>query len=146
MDSEGSADSARTRRIAEQIFAARARGDLESALDAFDEDAVIKVEGAGHVPTVGEFKTPEQRRYFFTDAHHTASNVSREVRAMLVDGADAIVLGTSDFLVEATGRHYGGDWALHLHVEGEKVSLWQMYQNTLSVSQAFDAGQRTVEA
>lgn len=139
MDRQDGAAAARTRRIAEQIFAARARGDVEGALDAFADDAVIKVEGASHVPTVGEFRTREQRRHFFTGAHDAARNVSRQVRKMLVEGDDAIVLGTSEFVVDGTGRRYGGDWALHLRVEDEKVALWQMYQNTLSVARAFDA-------
>lgn len=127
-----------TKAVAERVFAARARGDVEAVLACFADDAVIQVEGGDHVPFVGTFDTPERRRFFFVDALGQSTNVSRAVRKIVVDGQDAIVLGTFDFIVDATGRHYKGDWALHLHVQDGKLALWQMYENTLSVAEAFD--------
>jgi len=132
-------DDTGTRAVAERVFAARARGDEEAVLASFADDAVIRVEGADYVPFVGTFDTPERRRFFFMDALGQATNVSRAVRGMIVEGKDAIVLGSFDFVVDATGRHYKGDWALHLHVEDGKLTLWQMYENTLSIALAFDA-------
>lgn len=126
------------RAVAERIFAARARGDVEEVLDSFTEDALIRVQGASHVPFVGDFETPEARRFFFSEALGTSTNVSRTVRGLLADGDDVVILGTFDFAVDATGRHYEGDWALHLHVVDGKVSLWQMYENSWSVGLAYD--------
>lgn len=114
--------------------AGRTLDDLE---DLFAEDAVIKVEGAAHVPFVGTFQGREAQREFFRLGG--AEPQMFEVRQQIAEGDDVVTLGAFDFLVTATGRHYAGEWALHTRIVDGRIVRWQMFENSWSVGQAFDA-------
>lgn len=124
--------------IVRTVFAASARGDLEAVLDFFTEDAVIQVNGAPGIPFVGRFETPERRRYFFTDALAQAKPEVMKVHELIADGDQIVALGYFDYLVHSTGRHYYGDFALHLRLREGRIAFYQMYEDSWCVAEAFD--------
>jgi uncharacterized protein len=120
------------------VWEAFGSGQLIARLpELFAADAVIKVEGAAHVPFVGEFTGRDQQEAFFSLGG--AEPQRFEIHRRLVDGEDVVTLGEFDFLVTATGRHYAGDWALHTCIVDGLVVRWQMFENSWSVGTAFDA-------
>lgn len=103
----------------------------------FSPDAVIRVQGAPHVPFVGTFEGRQAQRAFFDLGG--AEPQTFEVRSVLADGEDVVTLGYFDFLVASTGRHYKGEWALHTRVVDGRIVHWQMFEDSWSVGHAFDA-------
>jgi len=69
--------------------------------------------------------------------HHVAEQSSAEVTAVLVDGADAIVLGELHNVAKPTGRRYDAAFALHLTVENGLITRHHVYEDSLAVMQAF---------
>lgn len=121
----------------EAVWAAFGTGRvLEELENLFAEDAVIKVEGAPHVPFVGVFTGREAQRDFF--ALGGAQPQRFDIGKQFVEGDDVITLGSFDFLVTSTGRHYDGDWALHTRIVDGQIVHWQMFENSWSVGTAFD--------
>jgi ketosteroid isomerase-like protein len=57
---------------------------------------------------------------------------------MLVDGSDAVLLGTSSQLVAATGKRFTMTFALRLTVEDGLITRHHMYEDSLAVQEAFD--------
>lgn len=69
--------------------------------------------------------------------HHITNQSSAEVFSVLVDGADAIVLGELHNTAKPTGRSYDAAFALHLTVEHGLITRHHIYEDSLSVLQAF---------
>ncbi|MDX3382575.1 nuclear transport factor 2 family protein [Streptomyces niveiscabiei] len=71
-------------------------------------------------------------------AHHVAEEVDTRVERVLVDGADAVVLGEIRQTARATGRAYRARFALHLTLADGVVTRHHVYEDSLAVAQAFD--------
>ncbi|WP_395311652.1 nuclear transport factor 2 family protein [Mycobacterium sp. AMU20-3851] len=69
--------------------------------------------------------------------HHIADQSSADVHSVLVDGADAIVLGDFHNTAKSTGRSYDAAFALHLTVENGLITRHHVYEDSLSVLRAF---------
>jgi uncharacterized protein len=71
--------------------------------------------------------------------HQVPGESSLRVDAVLVDGADAVVLGEVSHTAKPTGRPYTAAFALRLTVVDGQVTRFQVYEDSLSVARAFDA-------
>ncbi|MFI9611772.1 nuclear transport factor 2 family protein [Streptomyces sp. NPDC052023] len=72
-------------------------------------------------------------------AHHVPGAADTTVERVLVDGADAVVLGEIRQTALPTGRAYRARFALHLTVEGGLIVRHHVYEDSLSVARAFSA-------
>ncbi|MGW7203170.1 nuclear transport factor 2 family protein [Streptomyces sp. NPDC054837] len=70
-------------------------------------------------------------------AHHLPDQAATEVERILVDGADAVVLGEIRQTARATGRPYRARFALHLTVEDGLIVRHHVYEDSLAVARAF---------
>lgn len=77
------------------------------------------------------------QHYKLLAAHHVAHLSSAEVHAVLVDGADAVVLGELHNTAVSTGRRYDAAFALHLTVVDGLVTRHHVYEDSLAVFRAF---------
>lgn len=71
--------------------------------------------------------------------HHVSAESAATVHAVLVDGADAVVLGELRNTAKPTGRRYVAAFALHLTVEGGLITRHHVYEDSLAVARAFGA-------
>lgn len=62
---------------------------------------------------------------------------------ILVDGADAVLFGTSSQQVAATGKRFTMTFALRLTVENGLITRHHMYEDSLAVEKAFDVDDLT---
>ncbi|MFE1440393.1 nuclear transport factor 2 family protein [Streptomyces sp. NPDC058739] len=69
--------------------------------------------------------------------HHVAERAATRVERILVDGADAVVVGEIRQTAKATGRPYRARFALHLTVENGLVVRHHVYEDSLAVLRAF---------
>ncbi|MFG3659084.1 nuclear transport factor 2 family protein [Streptomyces sp. NPDC047706] len=72
-------------------------------------------------------------------AHHVPGAADTRIERVLVDGADAVVLGEIRQTALATGRAYRARFALHLTVEDSLIVRHHVYEDSLSVARAFGA-------
>ena len=79
---------------------------------------------ADHFRTLNAFHVPDKR----------GGGVAPRI---LVDGPDAVVLGDIRQTVAATGRSYTARCALHLTVEDGLITRYHVYEDSLTVAQAF---------
>ncbi|WET82444.1 nuclear transport factor 2 family protein [Amycolatopsis sp. QT-25] len=79
---------------------------------------------ADHFQTFGEHCPPAE------------SHVS--IDHIMVDGIDAAVTGTSSQVVASTGERFVMTFALHLTVEDGLITRHHMYEDSLTVAEAFD--------
>lgn len=70
-------------------------------------------------------------------AHHVPGRVGTEIERILVDGADAVVLGEIRLTARATGRPYRARFALHLTVRDGLVVRHHVYEDSFAVARAF---------
>lgn len=61
---------------------------------------------------------------------------------ILVDGASAVLIGTSTQVVRSTWRTFVMAFALHLTVEDGLITRHHMYEDSLAVAEAFQVGAR----
>ena len=71
--------------------------------------------------------------------HHVPEESSATVHAVLVDGADAVVLGEFRNTAKPTGRRYVAAFALHLTVADGLITRHHVYEDSLAVARAFSA-------
>lgn len=71
------------------------------------------------------------------EAHHLPDQAATEIERILVDGADAVVLGEIRQTARATGRPYRARFALHLTVEDGLIVRHHVYEDSLAVARAF---------
>jgi len=78
-----------------------------------------------------------EQHYRLIAEHHIAKPGSAEVNSVLVDGADAVVLGELHNTAAPTGRSYDAAFALHLTVVNGLITRHHVYEDSLSVLRAF---------
>ncbi|WP_133915558.1 nuclear transport factor 2 family protein [Streptomyces sp. NBC_00582] len=142
-DTPGSATA--TRAVVRELLRRIAEGDPEriAALYADGVDWRLSWPEAEH----GRAETPWIRHrgtredaadhYRTLAAHHTPGEADTRVERVLVDGADAVVLGEIRQTAAPTGRPYRAGFALHLTVTDGLVTRHHVYEDSLAVARAF---------
>ncbi|SDK86922.1 hypothetical protein SAMN05421874_11266 [Nonomuraea maritima] len=69
-------------------------------------------------------------------AHHAPERNRTTVTRILVDGDDAVVLGTIAQTVKINDVSYTSPFALHLTVEGGLITRYHIYEDSLTVARA----------
>jgi len=111
--------------------------DINGILDCFSEDAVIRVPGVPGVPFVGTFGKPSERRAFFTSMFNDVNPIVFDLHRVVEDGDDAIALASVVFGVARTGQNYATDVAVHVRVKDGHLILWQAYEDSHAIGEAF---------
>ncbi|MEU7763809.1 nuclear transport factor 2 family protein [Nocardia sp. NPDC049190] len=70
--------------------------------------------------------------------HHVPEEAATHIERILVDGDDAVVLGEIRQTARRTRRAYRARFALHLTVRDGLITRHHVYEDSLSVAQAFD--------
>lgn len=96
---------------------------------------------AGSVPWIRPRRTPADVREHFAalTEHNTPDGAGTTVERVLVDGRDAVVLGTIRNVLRASGVPYRADFALHLTIEDGRIRRYHIYEDSLAVSNAWNA-------
>ncbi len=131
-----------TRAVVEE-YLRRRREDPERVADLFTENVDWRVSWpAPEHPAVPWIRPRSTRaevaegfRTFLEHCDPTAAEVTLD--QLLIDGSDAVVVGTSSQLVRVTGKRFAMAFALQLTVENGRVSRHHMYEDSLAVAEAF---------
>ncbi|MGP4045828.1 nuclear transport factor 2 family protein [Streptomyces sp. 2A115] len=143
----GTTRTATTRGVVEELLHRIGQGDPERIAELYAEEADWKLswpqDEHGRVDT--PWIRPRSTRadaadhYLLLAEHHDPGQAATEIERILVDGAEAVVLGEIRQTAKATGRPYRARCALHLTVENGLVVRHHVYEDSLAVAQAFQA-------
>jgi uncharacterized protein len=135
--------AASTRAAVTEFLSRLAEGDPDRIAELFADtvDWQLDWPAAGHpaVPWIRPRSTRADVADHFRalNAFHLPERRGGAVSRILVDGPDAVVLGDIRQTVKATGRAYSARCALHLTVEGGVITRYHVYEDSLTVAQAF---------
>ncbi|MFF7868873.1 nuclear transport factor 2 family protein [Streptomyces qaidamensis] len=127
-----------TRLTVQKFLALRLAGDTEglTALFADEVDWVLAENPA--VPWIRPRSTAAECAAQGAELmEYTVPEDARaSVDALLVDGADAVLMGHLSGTVRATGKSFEGPFALRLTVEDGRITRHHLYENSLSIAEA----------
>ncbi|NEB06167.1 nuclear transport factor 2 family protein [Streptomyces sp. SID13726] len=134
-----------TRATVEDLLHRIGRGDPEEIAARYAEDCDWKLNwpeaehGSPATPWIRPRATRADAAAHFRDlaVHHVPGEAATRIERILVDGADAVVLGEIRQTAAATGRPYRARFALHLTVENGLVVRHHVYEDSLAVARAF---------
>jgi len=134
--------AAQTRAVVEQFLAARMAGDTARLASLFAPEVDWHIAPNPAAPWIRPRHTAAECAAQVTDllAHTVAEDARVTLDAFLVDGIDAVLTGHLAGTVRATGRSFGGPFALRLSVEGGRITRHHLYEDGLSIAQACTAG------
>ncbi|MFD8685822.1 nuclear transport factor 2 family protein [Streptomyces sp. NPDC059651] len=127
-----------TRAVVQAFLAARLAGDTArlTALFADEVDWLLAENPA--VPWIRPRSTAAECAAQAAElaAYTVAEDARASVETFLVDGTEAVLMGHLSGTVRATGKPFSGPFALHLTVEGGRVTRHHLYENSLSIAEA----------
>jgi hypothetical protein len=122
------------------FFSHVAEGELDRAIALFTDQVDWLIPGNESLAWTGARSRPDEIAEVLTTIgglHVPGESVS-EIRQILVDGSDAVVLGRIAHTTLGTGRRYDMLVAFHLTVRDGRISRLHMYEDSYLVSQAFE--------
>ncbi|CAL9627297.1 nuclear transport factor 2 family protein [Streptomyces sp. enrichment culture] len=134
-----------TRGVVEELLRRIGQGDPDRIADLYAERVDWRLNwpepehGRAATPWVRHRSTRADAAAHYRDLaeHHVGDESATRVERILVDGADAVVLGEIRQTSKATGRPYRARFALHLTVEDGLLVRHHLYEDTLAVARAF---------
>jgi ketosteroid isomerase-like protein len=134
-----------TRAVVAELLLRIGRGDPERIAELYAEPADWRLDwpedehGRGATPWIRHRATRADAAAHYRElaAHHVPGEAATEIERILVDGADAVVLGEIRQTAATTGRAYRARFALHLTVEDGLVVRHHVYEDSLAVARAF---------
>ncbi|WP_063734872.1 nuclear transport factor 2 family protein [Streptomyces sp. RTd22] len=143
-----SATGTTTRAVVEELLHRIGEGDPERIAELYAERGDWKLawpkteHGRTATPWIRHRTTRADAAAHYRELaeHHVPGQAATEIERILVDGNDAVVLGEIRQTARPTGRAYLARFALHLTVEDGLVTRHHVYEDSLAVARAFDAG------
>ncbi|MFG1790633.1 nuclear transport factor 2 family protein [Nocardia sp. NPDC049149] len=138
--------SAHTRAVVDELLHRIGAGDADAIADLYADEVDWRLNwpeaehGRTMTPWIRHRSTgAESAAHFRSIAdHHVPEAAATEIERVVVDGAEAIVLGEIRQTARGTGRAYRARFALHLTVEAGRITRHHVYEDSLAVAQAFE--------
>lgn len=137
--------STSTRAVVEELLRRISDGDAQQIAAMYAEHSDWKLDwpeaehGRAATPWIRHRSSRADAAAHFQQIaeHHVSEEADTQVERILVDGDDAVVLGEIRQTARSTGRAYRARFALHLTVENGLVTRHHIYEDSLTVAQAF---------
>ncbi|MFD5159409.1 nuclear transport factor 2 family protein [Streptomyces hawaiiensis] len=127
-----------TRSTVQKFLGLRLAGDTEGLAALFADDVDWMLAENPVVPWIRPRSTAVECAAQAEElARYTVPEDARaSVDTVLVDGADAVLMGQVSGTVRATGKSFSGPFALRLTVEGGRITRHHLYENSVSIAAA----------
>ncbi|MFE9603304.1 nuclear transport factor 2 family protein [Streptomyces hokutonensis] len=135
-------DAQTSRTVVEKFLERLGRQDPDGIQELFSEAIDWQVPGSDALPWTGRrTRREEVAPYFTTMWPHFAHGQSKVVpERLVVDGGDVVLLAVFTHTAVASGKEFTTPVAMHLVVEGGRIVRMHLYEDTLTVAEAFDVG------
>jgi ketosteroid isomerase-like protein len=113
--------------------------DAEGVSELFAEEIDWYVPTAPALPWGGARAHRSEVRDFFETmwAHFDTDHSKLGLEQLLIDGEDAVALGSFSHVARTTGERFTTPVALHMRVKDGKVTRLYLYEDTYAVAKAF---------
>ncbi|MEU2554626.1 nuclear transport factor 2 family protein [Streptomyces sp. NPDC013313] len=135
-------DTQTSRTVAEKFLERLGRQDPDGIQELFSEEIDWHVPGSDALPWTGRRTRQEEvAPYFTTMWPHFAHGQSKVVlERFIVDGGDVVLLAVFTHTAAPTGKEFTTPVAMHLAVEDGRIVRMHLYEDTLTVAEAFNVG------
>ncbi len=134
-----------TRAVVENLLERVAAGDPAKIAELYAEHVAWELawpedEHGGTVPWIRHRSTrADVEDHYRTVAEHTVpSESTAEITAVLVDGADAAVVGALGQTLRANGASYRVEFVLYLTVSGGFITRHHIVEDNLTIKRGFE--------
>jgi ketosteroid isomerase-like protein len=128
-----------TRTVVGEVFRLLADWDAEGVSKLFAEEIDWYVPTAPALPWGGTRTHRSEVQEFFQTmwAHFDTDQSELGLEQILMDGEDAVALGTFSHVANSTGERFTTPVALHMRVVDGQVTRLYLYEDTYAVAKAF---------
>lgn len=128
--------------VAEKFVERLGRQDPDGIQELFAEEIDWHVPGSDALPWTGQRTRRKEVGQFFTTMwpHYEHGGSKVVLERVIVDGGDVMLLAVFTHTVLATGKEFTTPTAVHLVVEEGRIVRMHLYEDTLTVAEAFNAG------
>jgi ketosteroid isomerase-like protein len=135
-------DTQTSRTVVEKFLERLGMQDPDGIQELFSEAIDWHVPGSDALPWTGRrTRREEVAPYFTTMWPHFAQGGSKVVlERFIVDGGDVVLLAVFTHTVAASGKEFTTPVAMHLVVEDDRIVSMYLYEDTLTVAEAFEVG------
>lgn len=135
-------DTQTSRTLAEEFVQRLGKQDPDGIQELFSQEIDWYVPGSDALSWTGRRTRREEVAPYFTTMwpHFVPGRSTVELKHIIADGGDVILLAVWTHAVVATGKEFTTPAAIHLTVEDARIVRMHLYEDTLTVDKAFNAG------
>ena len=128
-----------TRATVQEFLRRLGTWDADAAGELFADDVDWLVSGASSLPWVGRRARREQVPEFLKTmwSHFRTDQSTASIDRIVVEGEEAVALGTFSHVANTTGRRFTTPVAMHLTVRDGRIVRVHLYEDTYAVARAF---------
>ena len=124
--------------LVQSLYAAFARGDIETIIRAMAPDIKWRVEGRRKdYPTLGDFDGPAQVKGFFASVAQLQDATDFSPRDFFATGDRVFVLGHYAWKLKKTGKTVDAHFAHVFMIKNGKVSTFNEFTDTAQFAEAY---------
>ncbi|MDJ0569203.1 MAG: nuclear transport factor 2 family protein [Pleurocapsa sp. MO_192.B19] len=98
------------KKLVEDTYKAFSRGELQYIVDVCADEVSWSYYGFPRLPFVGDFQGKAGVKHFFESLRHTIKTRDYEWNEFVIDGDQAVVLGSGKVEVKSTGKEFEHNW------------------------------------
>jgi len=138
---DDNSQSTKTLEVSQAFLMAAGSGDMSKLNTLMADDFVWHNEGDKNVPWIGTWKTKEVALNEFLPTFGAGlKTTSWTTDYSFANGNQAVFMGTMSAIANNSGEDTGKfSWAVRIHVEDGKVNSWNWFEDSYTVSKAYNA-------
>ena len=121
----------------QRLFPLLAEGKSAEAAALFADSVSFSIPHPPGIPWVPEVDSAEGMRTFFDLLQTHVQAREFDLRHVVADGDDVVLVGRMVSEVKATGRTIDTAFALHTTVQGGRITRYHLYEDTYAVARAY---------
>ncbi|MGY4393508.1 nuclear transport factor 2 family protein [Streptomyces sp. TE12347] len=121
----------------QRLFPLPAEGKSAQAAALFADSVSFSIPHPPGLPWVPEVDSPDGMRTFFELLGTHVRTKEFELRQVIAEGDDVVLLGRMVSEVRRTGRDIDTAFALHATVRDGRITRYHLYGDTYAVAQAY---------
>ncbi|MEU9521657.1 nuclear transport factor 2 family protein [Streptomyces sp. NPDC048224] len=122
---------------AQRLFPLLAEGRSGEAAALFADSVSFSIPHPPGIPWVPEVHSPAGMRTFFELLQTHVRTKEFELRQIIAEGDDVVLLGRMVSEVKKTGRDIDTAFALHITVRDGRITRYHLYEDSHAVARAY---------
>ncbi|WP_030762230.1 MULTISPECIES: nuclear transport factor 2 family protein [unclassified Streptomyces] len=121
----------------QRLFPLLAEGKHAEAAALFADPVSFSIPHPPGIPWVPEVESPDDMRTFFELLRTHVRTKEFDLRQVIAEGDDVVLLGRMVSEVRETGRDIDTAFALHATVRDGRITRYHLYEDTYAVAKAY---------